>query len=55
MDTDVIIMIAAIPFYALALVVVAYLAAYAFHKAKELNDSAAEQAITELPTGTAAK
>lgn len=47
MDSDLIITIAAIPFYAISVVVVAYLASYAFHKAKELNDSASEQQITE--------
>lgn len=47
MDTETVIVIAAIPFYALSLVIVSYAASYAFHKAKELNDSAAEQQITE--------
>lgn len=55
MDADLIIMVAGIPFYALALVFVGYVAMFAFHTAKTLNDSAAEQAITELPAGSTAK
>lgn len=51
MDPDLVTTVAAIPFYGIAVVVVAYLAAYAFHAAKTLNDSAAEQQITELPAG----
>ena len=55
MDPDLVITIAAIPFYGISVVVVAYLAAFAFHTAKTLNDSAAEQAITEQPAAAAAE
>lgn len=51
MDPDLVTMVAAIPFYGVCFVALCYLAAFAFHKAKELGDSASEQAITELPAG----
>ena len=51
MDPDLVITVAAIPFYGVGFVVICYLAAFAFHKAKELGDSASEQAIRELPAG----
>lgn len=51
MDPDVMVTVAAMPFYGISVIVVAYLASYAFHKAKELNDSATEQQLTEtLPS-----
>lgn len=40
-------MIAFTPFYAIGLISVGYLAAFAYHKAKTLADSAQEQQITE--------
>ena len=55
MDPDLVITVAAIPFYGISVVVVAYLAAFAFHTAKTLQDSAAEQEITEKPAAAAAK
>lgn len=55
MDPDLILAVAALPFYGISVVVVAYLAAYAFHTAKTLQDSAAEQAITETTAAPAVK
>ena len=44
---DEVVMIAFMPFYAISVVTVAYLASFAYHKAKTLGDSAVEQQITE--------
>ena len=55
MDIELIVLVAGIPFYALGLIIVSYAGMYAMHAAKTLDDSAAEQAITELPTGSTAK
>lgn len=40
-------MVICAPFWALGLITVSYVAAYAYHKAKTLGDSAQEQQITE--------
>lgn len=47
MDTEVLITVAAMPFYTIAVIVCAYAANYAMHAAKTLNDSATEQKLTE--------
>lgn len=44
---DGLVLVALAPFYALSVVGVGYVSMYAFHVAKRLGDSAAEQKITE--------
>jgi hypothetical protein len=46
-ENMVLIMAMALPFYAIGVISVGYLAAFAYHKAKTLGDSAQEQQITE--------
>jgi len=47
MESDIIVMIAALPFYTMGVAASGYCIAYAVDKAKRLNDSAQEQQITE--------
>lgn len=50
-DSETLLVIAGLPFYGITVIVTGYVAMYAFNKAKQLDDSAAQQAISELPAG----